>query len=409
MRLDFLKRFLATLLGFSSCQGFASANYMENIYIELALCSPELMAREASIAAAEGLAATEKTKRLPTFSLSAKSQTLSDNTSETWMELRGNYTVASFGKFDANESLAEQKLLVERIETEATGTQVLGELLLKKNSIEKLSKDISSLDAVIALQQKLLDRVDRRTKEALTSDADRNAVYSRVVQNENKVRESKLQRDVLMSEIRDIACTDQLQDLSLDNLPTKKPIESILTTNFMNASLRSIDAKVQSKVQEMKVNDLSLRPDLDLVGAVPVSENNKSNRESSLGLEFNVSYGNLGRAEAERSKSLEKELMALVRERSIRSTQRVEQLLRLEQQIIALKNDLIPNQQVSLKAVKEKLNSKERLFKAGRVSLFELLAAYDEVQSAELFLNRLISDLEEVKIRRAQSLDYLYR
>lgn len=388
----------------------AHADSIDEIFKDIKQCSPELISQGAATAVAAGNVEAEKSKRLPTFALSASGKKFAKDTTsadDTSVNLTGRFTLVSFGKFDANEDLAKQKFQTASYEELSKTQSVLADLLTKKNRYERLTKDISSIQAIVEEQQAILDRVKRRAALSLSSDSDENAVFSKVWQNKNRIRESLLEQEILKSEIRDIACTDRLATADLESLPKSFTEANKLSAEFENTSLKLLISKLDSKQKELKANDVGLRPDLDVVGTVPVDD--KADENSSLGLEFNVSYGNMGRVEAAQSKYLELEVNALQRELEVTASRRVEELVRIQQQIISLREEIIPNQMVSVEATRAKLGSKERLFKAGRVSLFELLTAYDEVQTAELALNQHNASLADAEIRRAEQLDFIYR
>jgi len=385
----------------------ASAQTMDELLAELRSCSPQLISRDAAVSVAAGNVEAEKAKRLPSFSLSANGKYLADSSNDNSLDASARYTLMSFGKFEANEAFAERKLQVEQYSSYDTGLQQLAELLQRKSSFSRLASDIATLEAIVGMQQEVLDRVERRSTVALSSESDKNAVFSKVWQNKNRINENRLQQQLVKTELDLLACTENLQLLSLDALPKESGVADPLTQEFVNASIAVLDARLASKNAELEANKLSLRPDLQLVGSVPVDDTAKDN--SSLGIEMNVSYGNMGRVEAARAVSLQREIEALQFEREVSNSRRIRNLVSLEQRIMALRDEVIPNQQLSIDSVGMKLASKERLFKAGRVSLFELLSAYDELLSAQLDLNKFQAELQQAQIDRASSLDFIHR
>jgi outer membrane protein TolC len=380
---------------------------MDELLAELRSCSPELISRDAAVSVAAGNVEAEKAKRLPSFSLSANGKYLADSSNDNSLDASARFTLMSFGKFEANEAFAERKLQVEQYSSYDTGLQQLAELLQRKSSFSRLASDIATLEAIVGMQQEVLDRVERRSTVALSSESDKNAVFSKVWQNKNRINENRLQQQLVKTELDLLACTENLQLLSLDALPKESGVADPLTQEFVNASIAVLDARLASKNAELEANKLSLRPDLQLVGSVPVDDTAKDN--SSLGIEMNVSYGNMGRVEAARAVSLQREIEALQFEREVSNARRIRNLVSLEQRIMALRDEVIPNQQLSIDSVGMKLASKERLFKAGRVSLFELLSAYDELLSAQLDLNKFQAELQQAQIDRASSLDFIHR
>ena len=405
----FLRTFLSSVTASLLLVGasHASAQTMDELLAELRSCSPQLISRDAAVSVAAGNVEAEKAKRLPSFSLSANGKYLADSSNDNSLDASARYTLMSFGKFEANEAFAERKLQVEQYSSYDTGLQQLAELLQRKSSFSRLASDIATLEAIVGMQQEVLDRVERRSTVALSSESDKNAVFSKVWQNKNRINENRLQQQLVKTELDLLACTENLQLLSLDALPKESGVADPLTQEFVNASIAVLDARLASKNAELEANKLSLRPDLQLVGSVPVDDTAKDN--SSLGIEMNVSYGNMGRVEAARAVSLQREIEALQFEREVSNARRIRNLVSLEQRIMALRDEVIPNQQLSIDSVGMKLASKERLFKAGRVSLFELLSAYDELLSAQLDLNKFQAELQQAQIDRASSLDFIHR
>lgn len=397
---------LATALLLTTSTSVA-AQTMDELLTELEACSPELISRAAAVGVASGEVEAEKAKRLPSFSLSANGSLQADSSSDSNLNASARYTLLSFGKFETNDAFAEQKLAVEALSARQKGHQTLTQLLKSKSEFLRLTADIDTLESVVEMQRKVLDRVERRAKVALSSESDKNAVFSKVWQNQNRVNENRLQQQRVKNEIDLLACTDSLKALSLSDIAIEKTDVPVLTQEFVNLDVSLLDARIESKLLELEANRKSLRPDLDLVGNIPVDGN--ADKNSSLGLEMNVSYGNMGRVEAARAVSLEKEVSALVMQREVSNSQRIRSLVSIEQRIMVLRNDVIPNQQLSIDSIALKLSSKERLFKAGRVSLFELLSAFDELLTARIALNKFIAELEQAEIERASALDFVYR
>jgi len=385
----------------------SAATTLDELLNELGSCSPEIISREAAVSVAAGEVEAEKAKRLPSFSLSANGKYLADNSNNSSLNASARYTLLSFGKFEANEKYSETRLKVEQLTSREAGLKTLAELLSQKSNFDRLSDDIITLEAIVAMQQEVLDRVERRSKVALSSESDKNAVFSKVWQNRNRVGENRLQLQEIKNELDLLACTPELKELGLDDVPQEQISVDPLTQEFTNVSISLLDARIESKLAELEASQLSLRPDLDVVGAVPVDDS--ADKNSSLGLEMNVSYGNMGRVEAARAVSLEAEVGALSFEREVSNSRRIRNLVSLEQRILTLRDEVIPNQQLAIDTIGMKLASKERLFKAGRVSLFELLSTFDELLSAKLDLNKFRAEMRQAQIDRATSLDFVYR
>lgn len=383
---------------------------LDEIYEELRLCSPELISKEASVMAAAGDIEIERAKRLPTFSLSASGTRYASETNRqegAAVRAQAQYTLYSFGKQSANEALKKSNLLIEQLDLTAKSKSVLTDLLIKSVAIEKLMRDISVLEKIVALQQKIFARVERRAEYEFTSDTDKNVVFSKLLQNRNAIRENRLQLEILRSEVAEISCTDKLKDVSLESLPKEISDVPVRSNDFLNSELEVIEARLTAKLQEIKASEVSLYPDLDLRAEVPVGDEAKD--DASIGLQFNVAYGNMGKAQSAKTESIRSEVDALARELDASSVKRLQQLTRFERQIKTLQGSTIANQALVVDSLNQKLEAKERLFKAGRVSLFELLSVYDEFLSEELKLNRIKADLDNALVRRAESLDYIFR
>ena len=389
------------------------ASPMQSIYNELVACSPELIEQQASVEAALGNIEAEKARRLPSFSLSAsgKKYASSDHgvggvngSSDTSARVIGEYTLYSFGKQAAKERLAEEAFLVSLIEQELKSQSVLSDLLLKQASVEKLNDDLAVIERILVDQEALWERVKRRVEMDLSSETDANAVFTKVWNNKNAQKENRLQLDILKSQIGEIACTTELQGLKLESLPKH---DGDSAEGLVNSKLRLAKAKLKQKVQALEQTKLALRPDINVNAEVPLDDTAKD--ASLLGLEFAVEYGHLGQVNKTESLIVEKEIQALKRKLEVETSRHNDELSRLSKEHESLTNFLIPNQKIAIEAVRKKLGSKLRLFKAGRVSLFELMQTYDEVQSTEIQMNKLKFDLAETNIQRATALDYLYR
>lgn len=387
---------------------------MDDIYNDLKSCSPELISKESAVMLAEGSIEMEKAKRLPTFSLSASGTRYASDTNnmnkpknDSAVTAQAQYTLYSFGKQAANEELRVRKLAIEQLDLMSKSKDTLTNFLLKNITIEKLKKDIAVLESIVDLQQKIFERVERRAKFQFTSETDRNVVFSKVLQNRNAIRENQLQLDVLRSEVQEIACTPALSQLSLDDLPREVTDIPVNSNDFLNTELAVIEARLTSKLQEVEAVGRSLYPDLDVKAEVPVGDDAKD--DANIGLQFNVSYGNMGKAQFAQVEALHAEVDAITRELETSSNKRLQELERLEQQIATINNMMLDSQAMAVDSLRQKLTAKERLFKAGRVSLFELINVYDEFLSEQLKLNRTHVDLQEARVKRAANVDFIFR
>jgi outer membrane protein TolC len=384
----------------------ATAVEIDNVLHDIEQCSPELIDKNSDVASAISRLEKEEAKRLPSFSLSANASKFTEESStndDSSLDFEASYVLYSFGKFDANESIAKQSIQNEiALEKQMTLSE-LSSLFEKKILLEKLFNDMITVEKYIAKQQAVFDRVKRRAKYNFSSDSDENAVFAKLLQNKNKVNNYLMRIDEIQSELNTMACTSLLMSLTYSDAKN---------STYWNASdsvslpleLQIINNQILLKQAEIEVNSLSLRPNLELLGRAPVDED--VSEKSSLGLRMNFTYGNMGYTQSIESDSISKEIESLEKKKNVISEQRAKLITRLITQIDSLSNNVLPSQSLSLEALSKKLESKERLFKAGRVSLFELLSIYDEVLNAELLFNENKSKLMRTKNEISKQFDY---
>jgi outer membrane protein TolC len=372
----------------------ATAVEIDNVLHDIEQCSPELIDKNSDVASAISRLEKEEAKRLPSFSLSANASKFTEESStndDSSLDFEASYVLYSFGKFDANESIAKQSIQNEiALEKQMTLSE-LSSLFEKKILLEKLFNDMITVEKYIAKQQAVFDRVKRRAKYNFSSDSDENAVFAKLLQNKNKVNNYLMRIDEIQSELNTMACTNLLMSLTYSDAKN---------STYWNAS----DSDSLPLELQIINNQILLRPNLELLGRAPVDED--VSEKSSLGLRMNFTYGNMGYTQSIESDSISKEIESLEKKKNVISEQRAKLITRLITQIDSLSNNVLPSQSLSLEALSKKLESKERLFKAGRVSLFELLSIYDEVLNAELLFNENKSKLMRTKNEISKQFDY---
>lgn len=390
------------------------ANSNEHVKIidvieEIKLCSPEVISSYSDLMTAKNEIEIEKKKRLPSFSLSASTESTANSNLKTNIEnvatVNGRYTIYSFGKFDANESEKKQSYKVQEQKYKIDLNNTFKELLSKKIQVIQIEENSSINKRIIKMQKKLLDRVNRRKKMDYSSEVDENAIYSKYLLNVTNFQQDNKNKENLITEINKIACTQSLKNINVNNVLSKKLENTQVEDNY---KIQLLKQKMNLKKSEIKVLNKSYLPNLELVGNKPLSTNNNSfsNNEAKIGLEVSVEYGNLGLVTDEEINKIEENIILLSLEIEKTQSNLYTELEQIDKQVMHIENKILPNQMKIINSINRKLESKERLFKAGKVSLFELLATYDELQNTVKTYNNTKSNLLEQKLKKYSILNF---
>lgn len=390
------------------------ANSNEHVKIidvieEIKLCSPEVISSYSDLMTAKNEIEIEKKKRLPSFSLSASTESTANSNLKTNIEnvatVNGRYTIYSFGKFDANESEKKQSYKVQEQKYKIDLNNTFKELLSKKIQVIQIEENSSINKRIIKMQKKLLDRVNRRKKMDYSSEVDENAIYSKYLLNVTNFQQDNKNKENLITEINKIACTQSLKNINVNNVLSQNLKNTQVEDNY---KIQLLKQKMNLKKSEINVLNKSYLPNLELVGNKPLSTNNNSfsNNEAKIGLEVSVEYGNLGLVTDEEINKIEENIILLSLEIEKKQSNLYTELEQIDKQVMHIENKILPNQMKIINSINRKLESKERLFKAGKVSLFELLATYDELQNTVKTYNNTKSNLLEQKLKKYSILNF---
>lgn len=390
------------------------ANSNEHVKIidvieEIKLCSPEVISSYSDLMTAKNEIEIEKKKRLPSFSLSASTESTANSNLKTNIEnvatVNGRYTIYSFGKFDANESEKKQSYKVQEQKYKIDLNNTFKELLSKKIQVIQIEENSSINKRIIKMQKKLLDRVNRRKKMDYSSEVDENAIYSKYLLNVTNFQQNNKNKENLITEINKIACTQSLKNINVNNVLSQNLENTQVEDNY---KIQLLKQKMNLKKSEINVLNKSYLPNLELVGNKPLSTNNNSfsNNEAKIGLEVSVEYGNLGLVTDEEINKIEENIILLSLEIEKTQSNLYTELEQIDKQVMHIENKILPNQMKIINSINRKLESKERLFKAGKVSLFELLATYDELQNTVKTYNNTKSNLLEQKLKKYSILNF---
>lgn len=390
------------------------ANSNEHIKIvdvieEIKLCSPEVISSYSDLMTAKNEIEIEKKKRLPSFSLSASTESTANSNLKTNIEnvatVNGRYTIYSFGKFDANESEKKQSYKVQEQKYKIDVNNTFKELLSKKIQVIQIEENSSINKRIIKMQKKLLDRVNRRKKMDYSSEVDENAIYSKYLLNVTNFQQDNKNKENLITEINKIACTQNLKNINVNDVLSQN-LENTQVEN--NYKIQLLNQKMNLKKSEINVLNKSYLPNLELVGNKPLSTNNNSfsSNEAKIGLEVSMEYSNLGLVTNEEINKIEENIILLSLEIEKTQSNLYTELEQIDKQVMHIENKILPNQMKIINSINRKLESKERLFKAGKVSLFELLATYDELQNTVKTYNNTKSNLLEQKLKKYSILNF---
>jgi outer membrane protein TolC len=349
---------------------------------------PQILEQLARIRSTEQNLRAIESQSLPSFSVDAGARTRD----QSGASLTASMPLVTFGKLESQLDAAREEIAVERarlVQIEAQAVERAALLFVNYLGYEgKLIAATLSLNE----QSSLLRRLERRFGSGYTSGSDLRTVRTRVQQAQSRLNDLRLRAQETSDELSVLLnrSIEDLVPLDLKRLDAASPTPDWKSVAAGNAQLNLLRAQIGLANRQVKEQALSDRSTLSLVGQQPFTESGTD--RFRVGLELSYNYNNLGAqnmAKVDQLRALvtakEQELEQSIREIEIRYKSLLSNIRTAESVSIPLTKKLI-------EGLEENTLSLDRLYQAGRKSLFEVINTYRELSDARIQLAEFETD-----------------
>ena len=344
-------------------------------------CHPELRASALRVEMAGVSLQQVDAGRLPSFSVSADGFTQSGQRTSQ-LQLTVTAPIATFGVLDAKKELEAARLELQRVSHSKEVRSHTERLISATISRFYLDEKIALLHEILELKGGLNEQMKRRLALGNASNADVLQVEASLAQNQ--ARRNNLQNEVFIAdqEIRTLKCTGMdVRQIVLDLQPIIQTYNGVIlrSVEFIEA-----ERKVAVLQSELNLERLSNRPTLQLEGSAAL--NNNGHTAPRVGISTTFEYQNLGRSQSFRMRDKDLKLQEAVLNVAKVQQEQEQRLVIIEEQLMFLTAQALPQRQASILNLEEQLASSQRLFDGGRITMNELLSSYDELSTAKIDL-----------------------
>ena len=360
--------------------------------------NPMVKGKQAEVEAQQYGVSSAKAKRYPT--LSAQASNVNDNYDQATLRL--DQPLWAFGKIDTEIARAESEVNAEQWRLLDIQRQLLEETATVYAKIEGIKQRIQVAQSNIEAHQGYYDRLARRQKGQLSSEADKRLAYARLLQAQTQLLSFK-------GELSD--AQSELQTLTQIRVSTKFAVDHQLAQLPSNATVQRLavdqEASIRLKRQNLQVVRLGLKaekvaslPTIYFRAEADLLDRAGGNNDLRAGLTFESSFEGLGLVARGRVKGAEARLAAARYDldSSIIETRRRISSLMLNRQV---QQGLINAYKETVDAMRETLASFVRQYETGRKSWLELLNTQRELTALEIQLVQSQNDWLILSLRVA--------
>lgn len=358
-------------------------------------CHPELRASALRVEMAGVALQQVDSGRLPSFSISADGFTQSGQRTAQ-LQLTVTAPIATFGVLDAKKELEAARLELQRVSHSKEVRSHTERLISATISRFYLDEKIALLHEILELKGGLNEQMKRRLALGNASNADVLQVEASLAQNQARRNNLQIEAFTADQEIRTLQCTGMdVRQIVLDLQPTIQTYNGVIlrSVEFIEA-----ERKVAVLQNELNLERLSNRPTLQLEGSAAL--NNNGNTAPRVGLSTTFEYQNLGRSQSFRVRDKDLKLQEAVLDVAKVQQEQEQRLMIIEEQLMFLTTQALPDRQVSILNLEEQLASSQRLFDGGRITMNELLSSYDELSTAKTDLVDMRKQIDLLQLER---------
>ena len=338
---------------------------------------------------------TAESGRYPTLSGQVGTSDNGDNQGTAAIE----QPVWAFGKIDIPIQQAEAEYKAARISLLQIYRELIENTAAANARVQGLTKKLKVADDNIVKHQQLFERIKRRQKGKMATDADMQLALSRLMQ-------ARVSRETLLEELE--VAIEELRTLTLTNLDIENPEEDLYLhipepvairklADAKHADILYDQEKIELAKQEVAYEKIASTPTV-LIKAGHEFLDFAGDDRSSIGLFIEGSVDGLGLGIAGRVNAARSNVQAA--KESLKTT-RNKVNLRINSLLSSLKfQDRIKQSQLtSITAVAKTLDSYLRQYETGRKSWLEVLNMQRELTNQRLGLVQTENDYETTGLR----------
>ena len=362
---------------------------------ELSACHPRLQGSALGSQQATIAAQQVEAQRLPTFSISADGFQ-QDGTTVSALQLNITVPIATFGVQAAREDLEKARIALERStheETTADHAYRYVDALVRQEGLISRKNIVAQ---AVTDQQGFVEQVRRRQDAGSASTADVLQIEASLAQLTSQRNQIDLELLSLEAELRELQCprmdTDRLDyDLWRNVLQYNGDLRH-------NAAVRTAEAQIVVAQKNLALEQISNRPTIQMEASATA----RSDRTTAprIGLTSNFEYQNIGRSLGLQVRGRDLEVQRAILELEQVQYETFQRLNLIEGQINLFEEVTRAHQGSTTLILETTLASHRRLFDAGRISMNELLSAFEELMRAKLELSQMETDTESHILER---------
>ncbi len=360
--------------------------------------NPMLKGKQAEVEVQQYGVSSAKARRYPT--LSAQGSNFNDGYDQA--TLRVEQPIWAFGKIDSAIELAESGVYVEQWHLLDIQRQLLEETAVSYAKIAGIKQRMRVAQSNIGAHQDYYQRIARRQKGQLSSEADMRLAYSRLLQAQTQLQSIQGELSVAQTELQALTqvpvATEVAVDPLLAQLPSYADVQRLAVEQAANIRLKRQNLQVARL--ELKTEKLSVLPTIYFSVETDLLDNVSGNDDLRAGLTFQSSLEGLGLVARGRVKGAESRLAAAQYDldSSVIDIRRRVDALMLNRQV---QEGLINAQQQVEEAMQQTLASFLRQYETGRKSWLELLNTQRELNTLQLQLAQSRNDWLILSLRVA--------
>ena len=356
---------------------------------KLSVCHPRLQSSAVDSKQATISAQQVEAERLPTFSISADGFQQSGAVA-SGLQINIAVPIATFGVQSAREDLERARISLERRTHEENTVDhayryvdalIREEGLISRNNI---------IEQAIVEQQGFVEQMRRRQDAGSASEADLLEVEASLAQLTSQQNKNDLELLSLQAELYELQCPSL--DIERLDIELWNEILRYRGRPKHNAAIRTAEAKIVVAQKNLALEQISNRPTIKLEGSVAARSDSKT--APRLGLTTNFEYQNIGRSLGLQVKGRELQVEKAIFELEQVQDENFQRFNLVQGQMKLLEEVTLANQGRTNLTLEATLASRRRLFEAGRISMNELLSAFDDLMRAKLELSQMETDLE---------------
>jgi outer membrane protein TolC len=358
-------------------------------------CHPELRASALRVEMAGVALQQVDAGRLPSFSVSADGFTQSGERTAQ-LQLTVTAPIATFGVLPAKKELEAARLELQRVSHSKEVRSHAERLISATISLFYLDEKIALLQEILELKGGLNEQMKRRLALGNASNADVLQVEASLAQNQARRNNLQIEAFTADQEIRTLQCIGMdVRQIVLDLQP--------IIQSYNGGVLRSVEfieaeRKVAVLQSELNLERLSNRPTLQLEGSAAL--NNNGHTAPRVGISTTFEYQNLGRSQSFRMRDKDLKLQEAVLDVAKVQQEQEQRLVIIEEQLMFLTAQALPQRQASILNLEEQLASSQRLFDGGRITMNELLSSYDELSTAKIDLVEMRKQIDLLQLEK---------